>query len=78
MTRLAPLLQRQVFREPDEHLPTLYDRTGRITDINTLLVGRNELRSLYPWWTKLQIRLRNWSKHGRFVLHFAAREGGRG
>lgn len=58
------------FDEPDARLPSLYDRSGNIRDVNTVLIGRNDLRRLYPWWTRLQIRLRNWRKHGRWCLHF--------
>lgn len=58
------------FDEPDARLPTLYERTGSIADVNTILINRNELRRLYPWWTKLQIRARNLRRLRRFVLHF--------
>lgn len=58
-------------QEVDVRLPSLYSRTGNIADINTMLINRNDLRAIYPWWVKLRIRVRNWRKLGRFVLHFS-------
>jgi hypothetical protein len=40
--------------------PCLYDLTGDIKDINTMLVNRAKLRTLLPWHVKLAIRWRNY------------------
>jgi hypothetical protein len=47
----------------------LYDLTGNILDVNTLLVNRNEFKSLQPWYVRLQICWTNWLRVRRFVLN---------
>lgn len=53
----------------DPQLPTLYERTGNITDINTLLINRAELRRMLPWWRQLLICYDNWRRLRRFTLN---------
>lgn len=61
---------RQMKFDPDSLAePTLYDLTGNIGDVNTLLINRNRFKRLQPWWVRLRIRLANWRRFKRFRLH---------
>lgn len=54
---------------PDPDLPSLYERTGNVTDVNTLLINRAELRRMLPWWRQMLICWDNYKRVRRFRLN---------
>lgn len=53
----------------DPDLPNEYERTGNITDINTLRINRAELRRMLPWWRQMLIRFNHYSRGMGFRLN---------
>lgn len=58
-----------------ENGPTLYEHTGSILDCNTMLVNRNELRAMLPWWRKLPLCWNKWKRYHKFRIHMAGTAG---